>query len=60
MVHPEKGYGFITPDEGDDDIFARFSAIAARGYRTLKENQRVEFDLVPDSKVPQFENIRPL
>jgi cold shock protein len=56
----EKGYGIITPDKGDDDVFAHFSAIAARGYRSLEENQRVEFDAVPGPKGPQAENIRPL
>jgi CspA family cold shock protein len=40
-----KGYGFVTPDEGEQDIFVHFSAITMDGYRTLKEGQRVEFDL---------------
>lgn len=40
-----KGYGFVTPDEGDQDIFVHFSAIEMDGYRTLKEGQRVEFEV---------------
>jgi CspA family cold shock protein len=40
-----KGYGFVTPDQGDQDIFVHFSAIEMDGYRTLKEGMRVEFDV---------------
>ena len=40
-----KGYGFISPDEGNDDIFAHFSSIEMDGYKSLKEGQRVEFDV---------------
>lgn len=40
-----KGYGFVTPDEGDQDIFVHFSAIEMDGYRTLKEGQRVQFEV---------------
>jgi len=40
-----KGYGFVTPDEGDQDIFVHFSAIDMDGYRTLKEGQPVEFEI---------------
>ncbi len=39
----EKGFGFITPDDGAQDVFAHYSAIEAKGYRTLEEGQRVEF-----------------
>ncbi|MBT2515794.1 cold-shock protein [Arthrobacter sp. ISL-30] len=56
----EKGFGFIAPDDGSADVFAHFSAIAASGYRSLEENQRVEFDVVQGPKGPQAENIRPL
>lgn len=42
----EKGYGFITPGEGEEDLFVHFSEIQMDGYRTLKENQLVEFDIV--------------
>ena len=56
----EKGYGFITPDGGGNDVFAHFSAIATSGYRSLDENQRVEFEITQGPKGPQAENIRPL
>ena len=56
----EKGYGFITPDGGGNDVFAHFSAIATSGYRSLDENQKVEFDITQGSKGPQAENIRPV
>src|SRR5205814_1707 len=56
----EKGFGFITPDEGGADVFAHFSAIASSGYRSLNENQRVEFEITQGQKGPQAANIRPL
>ena len=40
-----KGYGFVTPDDGEQDVFVHFSAIEMEGYRTLKEGQRVEFEV---------------
>jgi CspA family cold shock protein len=40
-----KGYGFVTPDQGEQDIFIHFSAISMEGYKTLKEGQKVEFEL---------------
>ncbi|MES9868663.1 MAG: cold shock domain-containing protein CspD [Sedimenticola sp.] len=40
-----KGYGFVTPDEGEQDIFIHFSAIVMDGYKTLKEGQKVQFEL---------------
>lgn len=56
----EKGFGFIQPDDGSADVFAHFSAIASSGYRSLDENQKVEYDVVQGQKGLQAENIRPL
>ncbi len=59
----EKGFGFIAPDDGGADVFAHFSAIASSGYRSLDENQKVEFEITQGQKGqkgPQAENIRPL
>jgi cold shock protein len=56
----EKGFGFITPDGGSADVFVHFSAIQADGYRSLDENQRVEFDVTPGQKGPQAANVRPI
>ena len=56
----EKGFGFITPDDGSPDVFAHYSAIATSGYKTLDENQKVEFEIIQGSKGPQAEKIRPV
>ena len=46
----EKGYGFIAPDQGGDDVFVHYSAIVAEGYKRLKEGQRVSFETEADPK----------
>jgi CspA family cold shock protein len=55
-----KGYGFITPDGGGKDLFAHFSAIQASGFKSLKENQRVSFDVATGPKGEQAVNIKPI
>ena len=56
----EKGFGFIAQDGGGNDVFVHYSAIAADGYRSLDENQRVEFDVTQGPKGPQAEQVRPI
>jgi Cold shock proteins len=56
----EKGFGFIAQDGGGPDVFAHYSAIASSGYRSLDENQKVEFDITQGPKGPQAEKVRPL
>ena len=53
-----KGFGFITPDSGNADLFAHFSAIQAGGFKTLQENQRVSFDVTDGPKGKQASNIQ--
>lgn len=52
-----KGYGFISPDGGEKDVFVHFSAIAGDGYRNLEEGQRVEFSIEDSPKGPQATNV---
>jgi len=55
-----KGFGFITPDQGGEDVFAHFREIQTSGFKTLAENQRVEFEVRQGPKGLQAANIRPL
>ncbi|GAA5181907.1 cold-shock protein [Rugosimonospora acidiphila] len=56
----EKGFGFISVDGGGADVFVHHSAIQTTGYRSLDENQRVEFEIVQGAKGPQAESVRPI
>lgn len=55
-----KGFGFISPDGGGEDLFAHFSAIQGQGFKTLRETQKVSFDITTGPKGKQAANIRSL
>ena len=55
-----KGFGFITPDEGGEDLFAHFSQINSKGFKTLAEGQKVSFDVTTGPKGKQASNIQPV
>ena len=55
-----KGFGFITPDDGSKDLFAHHSSIQGSGFKSLKENQQVQFDVVNGPKGPAASNIKPV
>jgi CspA family cold shock protein len=56
---PQKGYGFISQENGPD-VFVHHSAIQGEGYKSLEENQKVEFDVTEGPKGPQAANVRPV
>ncbi|WP_035996166.1 cold-shock protein [Paraburkholderia caribensis] len=55
-----KGFGFIQPDDGSDDLFAHFSEVRTEGFKSLKEDQRVSFDVRQGPKGRQASDIKPL
>ena len=56
----DKGFGFIAPDDGTADVFVHHSAIEADGYRSLQDNQRVEYTVTQGPKGPRAEQVRPI
>ena len=56
----EKGYGFITPDEGSEDLFVHFSGIAGGGFKSLEEGQKVSYEETQGQKGMQAENVTPV
>jgi CspA family cold shock protein len=54
----EKGFGFIAQENGGPDVFVHYSEIQGQGFRTLEENQRVEFEIGQGTKGPQAQNVR--
>ncbi len=56
----QKGFGFITPEDGSKDVFVHHTGIQIDGFKTLSENQQVEFDTVDSEKGPKATNVRPL
>jgi CspA family cold shock protein len=56
----EKGYGFIAPDTGEEDVFVHYSEIQGEGFRTLEEGRKVEFEIGQGQKGPQATSVQPL
>ena len=55
--NPDKGYGFITPDDGSEDVFVHFSGIVGEGFRNLEEGEKVTYEVGQGQKGPQAQNV---
>ena len=55
----QKGFGFITPEDGSKDVFVHHTSIMMDGFKTLAENQKVEFDVIQSEKGPKAANVKP-
>ena len=58
MFNEAKGFGFITPDDGGKDLFVHFSAIQSGGFKTLKQNDRVQYEVEESAKGPRAANLK--
>jgi CspA family cold shock protein len=58
--NPDKGYGFISPEDGSPDVFVHYSGITGEGYKNLEADQRVEYEVTEGQKGPQAVNVRPV
>ncbi len=54
----QKGYGFVTPEDGSKDVFVHYSSIGGDGFKTLKEGETIEFEITQGPKGPQASNVR--
>jgi CspA family cold shock protein len=60
FFNSDKGFGFITPTNGEKDVFVHYSNLAGDGYKSLDEGQQVEFDVAQGRKGPEAQNVRVL
>jgi CspA family cold shock protein len=60
FFNSDKGFGFITPENGEKDVFVHYSNVVIEGYKSLEEGQKVEFDVAQGQKGPEAQNVRPL
>ena len=60
FFNSDKGFGFITPNSGDKDVFVHYSNVVGDGYKSLEEGQQVQFDVAQGRKGPEAQNVRAL